>query len=112
MSVKVVKNSRLRFGELLLLDGIEFWNTLDLPALPIQPDDIQYQVQATDRIDLLAYKFYGDPVLWWVIATANDLELIPNDLSVGGVLRIPSVNFVQSVLFKSAPQLGSQSGSG
>lgn len=30
-----------------------------------------YQVRASDRIDLLAYKFYGNSGKWWVIADAN-----------------------------------------
>lgn len=100
MSVQVKKNSRLRFAKLMTLDGVEFWDLLDLPDIPIQPDDIQYQVVAQDRIDLLAYNFYGDPVLWWVIAAANGLELLPTQLNVGQFLRIPSVNFVRSNLFQ------------
>jgi hypothetical protein len=100
MAVSVNKHSRLRFTQILTIDGVEFWDMLDLPVIPIQPDDIQYQVQTQDRIDSLAFKFYGDPVLWWVIAYVNKLELVPNDLNVGAELRIPSPSYVQNVLFK------------
>jgi nucleoid-associated protein YgaU len=102
MSVQVVQNSRLRFADLGLIDGIEFWDVVDLPDLPEQPDDITYQVQSGDRLDRLANRFYGDPVLWWVIAAANDLEILPTDLNDGSFLRIPSPRFVVQQLFRDA----------
>src|SRR6266542_2938191 len=30
-----------------------------------------HAVQEKDRLDLLAYKYYGDPTRWWQIADAN-----------------------------------------
>lgn len=41
-----------------------------------------------DRLDLVAYKMYGDPFLWWVIAWYNNI-LDPMSLEVGDRLRIP-----------------------
>lgn len=102
MAVKITLNSRLRFGELITLDGVEVWDLLDLPALPIRPDDETYVVQTGDRIDKIAFRFYGDPVLWWVIAVANDLEDIPTELSENQTLRIPSRAFVSQKLFQIA----------
>lgn len=101
MATIVKKHSRLRFTQILTIDGVEFWDMLDLPVIPVQPDDIQYQVQTQDRIDTLAFKFYGDSVLWWVIAYVNGMELVPNDLNVGDNLRIPSPSYVQNTLFKA-----------
>jgi hypothetical protein len=94
--------SRLRFGSPGTIDGIEFWDVLDLPVLPEQSDDISYQVQGGDRIDRLANKFYGDPELWWVIAEANGFEILPTDLNEGEFIRIPSPRFVQQQLFRTA----------
>lgn len=102
MSVKVVRNSRLRFADLLTTDGVEFWDTVDLPDIPIQTDDLTYTVNAVDRPDMLAYKFYGTPVLWWVIAKANDLELFPTELYEGQQLRIPASRYVLQQLFQKA----------
>ena len=57
----------------------------------IQPQDNDYYVITTieDRLDLLAYNFYQDSSLWWVIASANAL---PGDSiypPIGIQLRIP-----------------------
>jgi hypothetical protein len=100
MSVRIVKNSRLLFSALVLVDGVEFWDLNTLPIIPVRNDEIQYTVTFTDRIDLLAYRFYGDPVLWWVIAAANSFELLPNDLKPGETIRIPSSAFISESLFR------------
>lgn len=47
-----------------------------------------YLVGVGDRIDRLAYRFYGDESLWWVIADAND-GLLSDPLTPGTLLRIP-----------------------
>lgn len=101
MSVAVPQRSRLRFAELLVLDGVEFWDFVDYPSIPVQPDDLQYQSTAVDRLDTLAHRFYGNSILWWVLAVANDMELIEAELHVGTVLRIPSPRYVRDNLFST-----------
>ena len=64
----------------------------------IAPTDNDYYVITTvdDRLDLLAYDFYQDSSLWWVISSANAL---PGDSiypPVGIQLRIPQD--IQSIL--------------
>lgn len=64
----------------------------------VQPTDSDYYIITTaeDRLDLIAYDFYQDASLWWVIASANAL---PGDSiypPIGVQLRIP-VN-IQTVL--------------
>ncbi|MHB1001979.1 MAG: LysM peptidoglycan-binding domain-containing protein [Armatimonadota bacterium] len=58
-----------------------------------QPDDIFHVVQAGDRIDLLAYRYLGDPTLWWVICDYNDI-FYPLDLDLGMIIRIPSISYL------------------
>ena len=58
----------------------------------VAPTDTDYYVITTveDRLDLLAYDFYQDSSLWWVIASANAL---PGDSiypPAGIQLRIPT----------------------
>jgi len=58
----------------------------------IAPTNTDYYVITTaeDRLDLLAFDFYQDSSLWWVIASANAL---PGDSiypPVGIQLRIPT----------------------
>ena len=41
-----------------------------------------------DRLDNLAFQFYGDPSLWWYIAKANNLTAM--NVPAGTSLRIPA----------------------
>lgn len=102
MGIELSTHSRLRFADLVQSEQVVYWDTLDLPEIVAQGDDQQYTVQGNDRIDTLAHKFYGDPVLWWVLAAANDLELLPTALYSGQVLRVPSPRYVLQELFKTA----------
>jgi hypothetical protein len=102
MSIALADHSRLRFADLLRSDKVVFWDTLDLPEVVVQGDDQKYTVQSNDRIDRLAHKFYGDSVLWWVLAAANNMELLPTALYSGQVLRVPSPRYVLQELFKGA----------
>lgn len=100
--VKLPRHSRLRFGELLAEGQWEFWEVLNLPEIPEQPDDIVHQVNGTERFDLLAHRYYNDARLWWVIAVANGIEDVPTQFSVGDELRIPAPRYVTQVLFQRA----------
>jgi nucleoid-associated protein YgaU len=50
-----------------------------------------HQVTGSDRLDLLAQQYYGDPHLWWEIADANPEILDFTVLTAGQTIRIPSV---------------------
>jgi hypothetical protein len=107
MSVRRNIRGRLRFYTLVSMDGVEHWDLTDLPEIPVRSDDRAYVILGTDRIDLVAKKFYGDPVLWWVIALANNMELLPGDFIVGSTIRIPAPRYVlQELLRRSATSQG------
>lgn len=55
--------------------------------------DTFYSVGAgfENRLDLISYKFYNTPFLWWVIAEVNHLYN-PMFVEVGTILRIPSLS--------------------
>jgi hypothetical protein len=100
--IRVQQGSRLRFGEVVIVDGVEFWDVLDIPEIPEQRDDLVHEVQDFDRIDLLANTHYKDSRKWWVIAVANGMEELPTDLNSGDKIRIPSPRYVDQVLFAKA----------
>lgn len=50
-----------------------------------------YEWVVTDRIDLVAAKFYGDPVYWWRIMDMNPEIQNPFEIEPGTLLRIPNV---------------------
>lgn len=96
-SVAIQQYSRLRFSNLVESDGYTYWDLFFPPTISVQTDDIQYTVDSSDRPDLLAYRFYGDPVLWWVIAVANDMDILPTDLKPGAIIRIPSPGTIRQL---------------
>jgi len=57
--------------------------------IPARDAGFLHTFKADDRLDLLAFKFYGNPEKFWLIADAND-EMDPEDLlEPGRRLRIP-----------------------
>lgn len=90
--------SRLNLASLKIIDGIIFWDLLDLPDYVQGKNDLQYQVSDGDRLDLISNKYYQTPGLDWVIAWANDLELLPSQLNTGDKLIIPDISYIRTLL--------------
>lgn len=107
MAVNVGRTSRLVLGELKSIDGIEFWDMLDLPVFVPRVTDLEHIVADVETIDSLAQQYYQDPILWWVIAWANGLEIIPLDMKVGMTLIIPDPSFVKNTLLRGKFRQGS-----
>ena len=68
--------------------GVEVYRTTYYPQIPISDNDKFVRPVDGDRLDTLAYRYYGDITLWWVIAKANGIKgkVVT---SVDVVLRIP-----------------------
>ena len=73
----------------LNVTGSQYYQTNIYPE--VMPTDTDYYIITTvnDRLDLLAYDFYQDSTLWWVIASANALPGDSMYPPVGVQLRIP-----------------------
>jgi hypothetical protein len=58
----------------------------------IKPNDNDMYVisQQSDRLDILASKYYNDQSLWWIIAIANNLNDASLSIEPGTQMRIPS----------------------
>ena len=69
--------------------GMQVYSTTYYPEIPLENDDKFIHVVVGDRLDSLAYKYYNDETLWWVIAKANGIKCKPA-LSPNKVIRIPS----------------------
>jgi hypothetical protein len=54
-------------------EGSRFFASQYLPEFPESDRDIYIMTKASDRFDNLAFKYYGDQTLWWVIAKSNNL---------------------------------------
>lgn len=66
------------------------------PAIPPSAEDFYIVSSIGDRYDTLALKFYGDPKLWWIIASANNFNKASLVVEPGIQLRIPS-NSTQAI---------------
>jgi len=70
--------------------GIQYQGLTRYPEIPYGEDDVYTFPVAGDRLDNLAYQFYGDSSLYWVIAAANPQIAYNLLYTVPGVqLRIP-----------------------
>lgn len=69
--------------------GSNFYET-QIPAdIDRRPEDIIITTESGQRLDRLAFRFYDDAKLWWVIAAANNLGrgdwVVPSGIQI----RIP-----------------------
>jgi len=60
-----------------------------LPNIEVSPTDLYIFSREGDRLDALAFTFYGDTSLWWIIANANNLGKGSLIVPPGLQIRIP-----------------------
>ena len=70
-------------------DGKRVLKPTIYPKIPIKDSDIFIYPKFGDRLDNLAFKYYGDISLWWIIAKANGLDEAHIGLEVSNQIRIP-----------------------
>jgi len=69
-----------------------------IPPMSIYTQTQNYSVVSGDRTDILAARFLGDPILFWMLADANGIE-DSNELTAtpGRVIPIPLVSGIPTV---------------
>lgn len=70
-------------------DGKRVYKTTIYPVISPLPTDIQVVSNEGDYLDTLAYKYYGDPTLYWIIAVANNIGKGRFSVTPGLTLRVP-----------------------
>lgn len=75
-------------------DGRRVYRSRIYPDIPLRDDDIYVASETGDRLDTLAYQYYKDSSLWWIIASANNIHNAPFGLTDGTILRIPQ-NYIE-----------------
>jgi hypothetical protein len=68
----------------------QYFASVIYPKIKANDDDLYIISEVTDRLDLLANKYYGDTSLWWIIAVANNINDASFYVTEGLQLRIPS----------------------
>ena len=77
-----------------LVDGRIVYRSKIYPEIPLRDDDVYVASETGDRLDTLAYQYYNDASLWWIIAAANNIHDAPFGLADGTILRIPQ-NYIE-----------------
>lgn len=80
-NIKAIKNSQA---------GSQYYVNNIYPDIPYTEGDNYVITVLGDRLDLLAFDFYGDTSYWWVIASANALSGDSLYLEPGSQIRIPN----------------------
>jgi hypothetical protein len=52
--------------------GKRYFKRKNYPQLPFSENDIYVITTIGDRLDTIAYSYYRDAELWWVISVANN----------------------------------------
>ena len=93
-----MSRNRSNHAVLLRKDGKRYFKNLKYPNIPLSIDDIYVLTTIEDRLDSLAYQFYNDVRLWWIIANANP-DLIKRDsFSLGPHIEIRIPQNVDDVI--------------
>ena len=84
--------SRYRYATNLTTSNtkIQYLGSVIYPKIKASDDDMYIISDAGDRLDILALKYYNDQNLWWIIATANNLNEASYSITPGIQLRIPA----------------------
>ena len=56
----------------------KYYNIVKYPIIPLTINDIYITTIIGDRLDSLAYQFYKDVDLWWIISRAN-MSIVKRD---------------------------------
>jgi len=87
-SVEVSAHSHLVFSKLKQYNEVVFWEMPELPDIAPTAFDVIHALNIADRIDNMSSGIYGDPVLWWVLALANNIRLQPLQMNPGYLFRL------------------------
>ena len=63
--------------------GKPYFKAKVYPNIPLAESDVYIITTVGDRLDLLAYNYYRDVNLWWIISAAN------NNVTKGSMFPIP-----------------------
>ena len=68
----------------------KYLGSIIYPKIKPNNNDMYIISQQSDRLDILASKYYNDQSLWWIIAVANNLNDASLSIEPGIQMRIPS----------------------
>jgi hypothetical protein len=73
-----------RYNDILKTNqGVPYFKGKVYPNIPLSVSDVYVITTIGDRLDYLAYTYYRDSELWWVISSAN------NNITKGSLFPVP-----------------------
>ena len=100
-------NTRFKYTPTVLDEGVERFDGWEPPVLTVSGERLHVVTESDQmRPDLIAWKYYSDPALWWVIMHHNGV-IDPYSLKPGDKLRVPFYNAgapPSSETFPEAPE--------
>lgn len=92
--------NRYQYTPTTKIDKKLCYQTTKYPEVPLSDGDTYVYTSQGDRFDTLAYQYYNDQSLWWIISIANTATAgtdLPSDLPQnsliipeGSQIRIPA----------------------
>ena len=70
--------------------GRRYRRTVKYPVIEPSFEDTYIIGMESDRLDNLAWTYYKDPSLWWIIARANNIGKGDLSVPVAAQIRIPA----------------------
>jgi hypothetical protein len=72
----------------------------DLKEMFKSKDDVIFEItnEYKYRPDKIAYKFYQNPKLYWILVYVNNIKNSPEGFEVGTYIRVPSARTVENIL--------------
>lgn len=88
--------NRYKYNQVYSIENELFFETFDIPEVPISPADNYYPIKAGEegRWDLISHKFYKTVGYWWLICLANQISNPFEIKPTGTVIRIPSLDYL------------------
>lgn len=79
-------------NDIITFDSVRTYKVPWVCDIPVSDGDKYIYITESMRLDQLAYKYYNDPKLWWVIAQVNDIKNPFTDFVLNKLIRIPSLS--------------------
>jgi len=73
-----------------------YFETTIYPSVNVSENDIYIITSVGDRLDIMAYNYYNDSTLWWIIALVNNIGKGTLYVEPGLQIRIPyDYNYIE-----------------
>jgi hypothetical protein len=92
------QHNQVKRASRLHAKGSQVYRTTIYPNIDRHISDIYIEALSGDRLDSLAYMYYEDVTLWWVIAQANGIGKGTMNVEPGQIIRIPNSERISAIL--------------